>query len=780
MDSKDRPEPNVPAVPVRISAARPAILETMTFGKTAAAEPTRSINMFRAAMRAVSRHWWQILLLWGLATGGLCYLIMVKVKPKYTSEAVLRVEPSHKDLYGTGMYSAETLGTFMETQVQLIKSSNVLAAAVAKMDIPSLPSLAGAIDVEGELRRLIEVQQVPGSYLLQVQFTSELPKECADIVNEVVRSYLNSSADWTDAATKGQISNLETHLKEIISDADRKQELLLELARKGTIDLDVESIKSDGGGGLPTPTRTRMTINEFRKVKDELNTVDLELTQAEALLAVREQDVKGRDTDARLARKVDQVFRSEPDIGQLLQNMERAGKDLEAKKRLSRNPLNDPACVAAKKKYEDLLLTYDQRYAERKDDILAKLQEDGADQLGMAIRDAHDKVEMLKAKKKGLEERYAKIELTNRTEGTDATKAAFLREDLASTNANKYKIKTLLSQLMFEQKSEARISQVDRARPNGIPVSDNRKKLLAGTPVAVLMFVLGLFVLMEVKIGRVSDLEDLSKLMPVEVFALPPLPGPRLEPGQRGAKEREARLQEFLQSLDHLRVAICDEHVAGTGAGGRCITITSATASEGKTTLSAQLSACCAKAGISTLLIDADMRRATLSRMLNEEKSPGLSELLQGELTPEEAAISIPDAGFHLVPAGSPGRDPSWLLKGQRIGQVLTRYRQLFDLVIIDTPPVLPVPDALTIGRWSDGAILTTRFDVSRFPMVERARRRLSSAGITLLTTVVNGVRLSRFAGYGYGHGYGYGYGGYGAYAYGDRAVSATETNTPA
>jgi len=785
MDSKDRPEPNVPAVPLRISSARPAVLDTMTFGKSAVAEPARSVNIFRATLRALSRHWWQILLLWGLATGGLCFLIIKKVKPMYAADAVLRVEPSHRDILNTGMYSQENIATFMETQVQLIKSANVLSQSLTDPLVVSQPSLnqSKVNDPEGELRRLLEVSQVTGSYLLQVQWTSESPQESAMIVNSVVNSYLKSSADWTDSSTKGQIKNLEGQLQELINATSAKEDELLALVKKGNLDLQFEGEKADGAKGDALPTRSILTNEEFKQIKSELLNVDLELASAEALLAGRESNTGGGDKVdlERRERLLDQRFRALPEIVNMLEKRDQYFQDYLNKSGRVRNPANDPSVQAVVKKIEALDKRFDKRYEELRDDLLAQLEAGGGDEAGKALREARDKVEGLRAKKKSLEAKKANSSLAQGTESTDAMKALMVREELQGLNSMKDQIRKLLTQLRFVQKSDARVSLVNFARPNTIPVSDNRKKFLIGTPFAVLFFVLGLFVVMEVKIGRVSDLEDLSKLMPVEVFALPPLPGPRLEPGQRGAREREARLQEFLQSLDHLRVAICDEHVAGTGAGGRCITITSATASEGKTTLSAQLSACCAKAGISTLLIDADMRRATLSRMLNEEKSPGLSDLLQGDMTPEEAAISIPDAGFHLVPAGSPGRDPSWLLKGQRIGQVLTRYRQLFDLIIIDTPPVLPVPDALTIGRWSDGAVLTTRFDVSRFPMVERARRRLSSAGITLLTTVVNGVRTSRFYnGYnGYGYGYGYGYGGYGGYAQGDRAVTPPESPTP-
>ena len=68
--------------------------------------------------------------------------------------------------------------------------------------------------------------------------------------------------------------------------------------------------------------------------------------------------------------------------------------------------------------------------------------------------------------------------------------------------------------------------------------------------------------------------------------------------------------------------------------------------------------------------------------------------------------------------------------------------------MIIDSSPVLPVPDALSLGRWTDGAILVVRYDMSRFPLVDRARKRIVAAGIPILKTVVNGVRSSRFSAY--------------------------------
>lgn len=95
------------------------------------------------------------------------------------------------------------------------------------------------------------------------------------------------------------------------------------------------------------------------------------------------------------------------------------------------------------------------------------------------------------------------------------------------------------------------------------------------------------------------------------------------------------------------------------------------------------------------------------------------------------------------MPAGTPKLDPSRLLQSDRLGHLLAQAREAFDVVIVDAPPVLPVPDALTIGRWTDGAVLAVRYDMSRYPLVEKANRRLASVGVTVIGAVVNGVRVA-------------------------------------
>jgi succinoglycan biosynthesis transport protein ExoP len=278
--------------------------------------------------------------------------------------------------------------------------------------------------------------------------------------------------------------------------------------------------------------------------------------------------------------------------------------------------------------------------------------------------------------------------------------------------------------------------------------------------------VLGAFVLLEARAGRVADPEELPGRVHLGVLGVvPPLPSPRAARAPRAARgpwgrdpdRLRARLEAFLQSLDHLRVALC----AGIGPEGtrRVVLITSACGGEGKTTLAAHLAGRCANAGLRTLLIDADLRRPGLATLLDTGSGPGLADVLAGRVEAEAVLVPIGDLdanGFLLLPAGTSGIDPSRLLQGPRLGQVLGRLRDDFDFIIVDAPPVLAVPDALLLGRATDGAVLAVRHDTSRLPLVEQAKGRLARVGVPVLGAVVNGVRASSSYGH-YDSYYGYG-----------------------
>jgi polysaccharide biosynthesis transport protein len=285
-----------------------------------------------------------------------------------------------------------------------------------------------------------------------------------------------------------------------------------------------------------------------------------------------------------------------------------------------------------------------------------------------------------------------------------------------------------------------RVTARETASAAKMASSSKKLKYLAAAPVGILFTMLGFFLLLEIKAQRVADPDALSTRVRSEVYALPPLPNAR-SVRRLNEPDASAQIEQFIQRLDHLRFAVCGS--AAELGRGRCVMITSAIGAEGKTTLAAQLAARCGNAGVSTLLIDSDFRRSALCALLDVAEGPGLSDLLKDETTIDQVVMPVQDGVFYLLPAGTYIEDTSRVLQGPKFGQLINQLRQLYDLIIIDSPPVLPVPDALIMGRWADGAVLAARYDISRFPQVERARRQLDNAGIPILGTVINGMRDS-------------------------------------
>ena len=773
MDSKDRLEPIVPALAVRKSPLEPAMAD-VSLPPASLGATSGSLNIGQTVLRVLSTHWWKILAIWVVLTVGLAYTIHVEVKPMYETVSLLRVEPAMRDLFGLGLNSGEVFNHFLQTQVQLIKSPSVLTAALTHPEVTRTTILREARDAESELRTRLQVMVIPGTYLIQVSMTTPHQEDAAVIVAAVVKAYLKVAEQWSDLKNKTQISVLERYQDELVVKLDKKKNEWLDLAKSANIDLVESPQAATGGSTLPVPTPNKISLEEYKRVREQQFQVSMDLIESEALVNVRQGEINARaagvNPELLLQKRVEEAFHSDPEVMALLPQIESARRknaELTRRTRIA----SDPSRGQAQRQLRDLEDRYRDLWEQKHDDLATSIRDLNSGKGSEDIRELMSQIGSMKVRKANYDRLLSKIGEQDRQQETDTVKIALVREEMASLRGMMESVLKRIEQLKFDSRGEARISLIDEARPKGLLVSDNRRKYWAMAPVGVFAVVLGLFLFLEIRSGRVADLDEVSRRVPVEVYALPALPGTRRTSDQKALRSNEAQLQEFLHSLDHLRVSLWYGKEATPGAG-RCLAVTSAVGGEGKTTLSSHLAVCCAKAGISTLVIDADLRRAALSRMFEEEQSPGFSDVLKGDVSPEGALIALSDGGFHLLPAGTPGQHPGWLFREQRVGQVLDRYREMFDLVIIDTPPVLPVPDALSLGRWIDGAVLVIRYDQSRFALVDRARRRLISAGIPILKTVVNGVKSSRFSsdygGGGYSSGYGYGNG------YGERTPPAS------
>lgn len=194
------------------------------------------------------------------------------------------------------------------------------------------------------------------------------------------------------------------------------------------------------------------------------------------------------------------------------------------------------------------------------------------------------------------------------------------------------------------------------------------------------------------------------------------------------------------------------------GQSGSVVLVTSAEPEAGKTTVAVLLAKSLAQCGKKVLLVDADLRNPAVAQRLGVNSEPGLVASLTARATDSQAIAETDTPRLSVLPAGvsRSGTDPELLADGV-FSVCLSRWRQQYDIVILDSPPVLPVADARILSRHADGAIMVAREGHCRRDEVVDALAYLSTAGGKLFGTVFIGS--SRRGGYGAGY-----YGNYGSY----------------
>jgi polysaccharide biosynthesis transport protein len=187
----------------------------------------------------------------------------------------------------------------------------------------------------------------------------------------------------------------------------------------------------------------------------------------------------------------------------------------------------------------------------------------------------------------------------------------------------------------------------------------------------------------------------------------------------------------------------------------RTIQITSPRSQDGKSTTAANLGVLLARAGQRVILVDCDLRRPRLHDFFGLSPSMGFTSVLLGQLPIIEAVQPISDLEhLRVLPSGPTPPNPSELLASQRTAQLFEALREAADIVLIDSPPVLPVTDALVISDVVDGVIMVSKAGATGKKEAHRAVELLKQVDAPLIGTVLNGVGGS--AAYGYGYGYGY------------------------
>lgn len=365
----------------------------------------------------------------------------------------------------------------------------------------------------------------------------------------------------------------------------------------------------------------------------------------------------------------------------------------------------------------------------------------------------------------GLTARYqALVKLNNEinNEIRDVQKEA-LELDQLRLLYEQYESQRLEQERLFEQ-SQKKINEVslqkllevnnirilDDAIASPKPVSPNLiiNGLITFLAALIVSLLVGfLLELLDISVRTQSDIEERARLP--FLGAVPKYP--------KTAQYSGRKAYRFIIENPNSPVAECVRTLRTTlsfllkSDSSHVLLVTSAQPLEGKTMTSINLATASAMAGQRVVLIEADLRRPRIYQVFNVTPQKGLSAVINGEKSISDVLLDTEVDNLKLLPCGEIPSNPAELFQSEKFGAVLNTLRSMFDLIVIDSPPVTVVTDALIMAQHAHGVIVIARANKTPLPLLIRARELLEGVQAPILGTVLNDMSSNA-------HGY---YGGY-------------------
>ena len=705
-------------------------------------ESSEGLSFIRTYWQILFKRRW-IILAAVFAIGTLSAISAYRMQPVYEATARVEVEAETPQVQSVNSVYGNSVGYtddyFLQTQVDVLSSENLAWRTVQQLGLAGRKefsvaggggtgSQAGRLNAVqngliGSFRGHLRVQLMRDSRMIEVTYESTDPELAAQAANTLVNNYIEYNFHQKYDATREASGFMEQQLDELKAKVEKSQQALVNYERQNLI----------------------VNISDKQTV-------------AEQRLASLSQDLTTAENDRIQRQSLYELVRSNP-----------------AQAQAQAQPTGNSQV--------DLLASLDEKYA--------SLREEYVDALGQ-YGPNFPKVKRLKAQLdevQSLTEREQKRVVTRLR--TDYL-AALGREKLLSAAFSAQKAEVgRLSQLMIEHNLLKRefdtnqqlydsllqrlkdatvaaglratnIHLVDSALVPTSPVRPNRRHSVEVGMMMGLVLGIALAFVLEGLDTSVKSVEDVERLIAVPSLAAIPLARSSwLGSRGDGRGSRDAAVESIVlsyptsslaESYRTLRTAVL---LSSAPRPPRSLLVTSAQPGEGKTSTSVNLALGLAQRGVPVVLVDADMRRPSISKALSlPENGAGLSSLLSGAHRLEEVLRqyhSLPN--FWVLPAGPHPPNPADLLASTTMEEVLQELRGRFEHVVVDSAPLLLVTDATILSRLVDGVVLVVESGGTATRALIRAHRILETAGGRILGTVLNKWNARREGVYGY-HGY--------------------------
>jgi capsular exopolysaccharide synthesis family protein len=680
-------------------------------------------------LKALGRRWLLAtclgLLLAALAGGGAYYFMP---PPKHTVRTLVHIPP-HKGIIFKQNNAGGDLPNHQRTQVVLLKSRLVLNSALRDPKVAKLSVVREQAEPVEWLEKEVQADFSVAPEVLRITMSGDKPEQLVVLVDALVQAYRREIVD------KEKNQRLE-HLK-ILRELRETHEGELRALQKTQ-----REIGKKAGGRDPAARALMLSFERQHLAMSERELLQTQSRLRDARFELRlEQEREKKSTpvttipDIMVKEQVDKI----PEVKKLLAEDEQLQERIEKFKERLKDPESNPAFQDEVRKQKKVRQALAKERAAARPQILQQLLEKTRGQTTTDIGVLQGRIAGLEETEKFLLPEVERLRTVVQSLTSNGVELDDFRDEISH-------IETLVKRLVGEEQAlnlELKVPTEFKILEEAqiLHAQTKSKMLLMNVGAAVGGFALALLAVgwWEFRHRRIDTAQDITHDLGIRVVGALPNSARRGPRRLLGSKTRDSYHDLLLtESIDSTRTMLL--HLARSESV-RVVMVTSATAGEGKTSLSCHLAASMARIGLKTLLIDGDLRNPTTHRLFEVDNDMGLSELLLGERELHEVVRPTAVSGLSLLPAGIWDSQVSQVLAQHSTRVLFDQLRQEYDFILVDSSPVLPVADALMIGQIVDGVIFSILCEVSRMPSVYVATQRMAALGIRVLGAIVNGAQ---------------------------------------
>jgi succinoglycan biosynthesis transport protein ExoP len=683
------------------------------------------------------RRRWVLALCLGLLAGLLGAIIASFVMPaQYSAVTLLHLEPRPP----RGIYEGE--GEFLNyqrTQLALLRSFPVIHSALDKPGVSDLPEVRAHPDTMDWLNKAMVTDVLLGPEIIRVTLNGDRAEDVAVLLNEVTRAYLRESAGKDEAKVRARIQQLQQNYKSLAENLREKRAKLL--SREEELGLDDPQT-------VIARLQSKIQQQNIMQQQQVQNQMDGRRTEVD-LVALRAK-VAAPDKIVISDFALGEEYKQDTVIRKLTEQLAVINEQLQREERIAPIGVVNGSVRTLQREQAGIQERLLERQKSIRPDIERRLR-------SRIVTEARDKIAELERhlsltkeqdramdnEVKKLDTQIATLRGANRPLEKSSSDVEALRDEVTQMEVVLKRVGEELGAWQSELPITPRVTQLESAK---VPQAKKRDRQIKAAIAAglgmfgLVFFGLGLW---EFRARRVSNSDDVVQGLGMPLVGIVPALPPvrRAFPVQPVALLSEQ--SALTEAIDGVRTRLL--HAASRNDSLRVIMVASAIGGEGKTSLASQLAASLARGGRKTLLVDCDLRNPAAHRQFGLPVGPGLSEVLRGETTLKKVVHATPIDGLSLLPAGSSDLRAVRALSQVDLSGLFAHFKTEYDFVVVDVCPVLPVSDALVVGRHADAVLFAVLRNVSRLPAVYEAQKRLSSVDIPTLGAVVLGEQTETY-----------------------------------